>query len=165
VSLLGIRLPEADDEGAAASDLAGNRDGTIVRFNNGLGDGQAKPGVAIGIRARQRACESNSQSSASNSGNRLAFGGGFRPWWFMELPTQPVTLTVEQIAELNHKLGTLRHDVNNKLSLIIAAVDVLQYKPQMIDRMIATVGEQPQKIIDALTSFSVDFEKVFGIKR
>jgi hypothetical protein len=83
----------------------------------------------------------------------------------MELPTQPVTLTVEQITELNQKLATLRHDVNNKLSLIIAAVDVLQYKPQMIDRMIATVGEQPQQIIDALTGFSVEFERMFGIKR
>lgn len=83
----------------------------------------------------------------------------------MELPAQPVTLTVEQIAELNEKLATLRHDVNNKLSLIIAAVDVLQYKPQMIGQMIATVGEQPQQIIEAMANFSADFEKLFGIKR
>jgi len=83
----------------------------------------------------------------------------------MELPAQPVTLTVEQIAELSEKLGTMRHDVNNKLSLILAAVDVLQYKPQMIDRMMATVAEQPQKIIEAVASFSAEFEKAFGIKR
>lgn len=83
----------------------------------------------------------------------------------MELPAQPVTLTVEQIAELNEKLATLRHDVNNKLSLIIAAVDVLQYKPQMIDQMIATVGEQPQQIIEAMANFSTEFEALFGIKR
>ncbi|HLX72302.1 MAG TPA: hypothetical protein VKV04_22005 [Verrucomicrobiae bacterium] len=76
-----------------------------------------------------------------------------------------MTLTVEQIAELSEKLGTMRHDVNNKLSLILAAVDVLQYKPQMIDRMMATVAEQPQKIIEAVASFSAEFEKAFGIKR
>lgn len=83
----------------------------------------------------------------------------------MELPAQPVTLTVDQIAELNEKLAVLRHDVNNKLSLIIAAVDVLQYKPQMINQMIATVGEQPQQIIEAMANFSADFENLFGIKR
>lgn len=83
----------------------------------------------------------------------------------MELPTRPVTLTVEQIAELHQKLAGLRHDINNKLSLILAAVDVTQYKPQMIDRMMATVAEQPQKIIDAVAGFSAEFEKAFGIKR
>jgi len=41
----------------------------------------------------------------------------------MGLPNQPVTLTVEQLAELNKKLSTMRHDINNNLSLIIAAVD------------------------------------------
>jgi hypothetical protein len=97
--------------------------------------------------------------------NRLAFGPRFGAWFFMELPTRPVTLTVEQIAELNQQLANMRHDVNNKLSLILAAVDVTQYKPQMSDRMMATVAEQPQKIIDALTAFSVEFEKTFGIKR
>jgi chemotaxis regulatin CheY-phosphate phosphatase CheZ len=83
----------------------------------------------------------------------------------MELPTQPVTLTVEQIAELHQQLANMRHDVNNKLSLILAAVDVTQYKPQMIDRMMATVAEQPQKIIEMVAAFSAEFEKTFGIKR
>ena len=83
----------------------------------------------------------------------------------MELPAQPVTLTVEQIAELNEKLGTMRHDVNNKLSLILAAADVTKYKPQLIERMMATVAEQPQKIIEAVAIFSAEFEKAFGITR
>ena len=83
----------------------------------------------------------------------------------MELPTRPVTLTVGQIAELHQQLAKMRHDVNNKLSLILAAVDVTQYKPHMIDRMMATVAEQPQKIIEAVAAFSAEFEKTFGIKR
>jgi len=83
----------------------------------------------------------------------------------MELPTEPVTLTVEQIAELNQQLANLRHDVTNKLSLILAAVDVTQYKPHMTDRMMATVAEQPHKIIEAVAAFSLEFEKTFGIKR
>jgi|SRR6516225_661946 hypothetical protein len=97
--------------------------------------------------------------------NPLAMNPGFGASLYMELPTQPVTLSVEQIADLNLKLGTMRHDINNKLSLILAAVDVLQYKPQMIEKMTVTVAEQPQKIIDALAVFSAEFEKTFGIRR
>jgi len=83
----------------------------------------------------------------------------------MELPSQPVTLTVAQITELNEKLAMMRHDIYNKLSLILAAVDVTQYKPNMTERMMATVAEQPQKVIEAVAHFSTEFEKTFGIKR
>src|ERR1043166_2110887 len=34
----------------------------------------------------------------------------------MKLPGQPVSLTPEQINELNEKLSTVRHDINNNLS-------------------------------------------------
>ena len=83
----------------------------------------------------------------------------------MELPAQPVTLTVEQIGELNQKLATLRHDVNNNLSLIIAAAEVMEHKPQLLERMRVTVVEQPPKIAAAVAKFSADFENLFGIKR
>jgi len=82
----------------------------------------------------------------------------------MELPGHPVTLTVEQIAELNKKLATLRHDINNNLALIMAGLDVIQYKPHLAERMMATVAEQPPKIADALGKFSAEFEKTFGLK-
>jgi hypothetical protein len=83
----------------------------------------------------------------------------------MELPTQPVTLSVEQIGDLAQKLATLRHDVHNKLSLIMAAADVTQYKPQLTEKMMATVVEQPLKIIEALAVFTSEFERVFGIRK
>jgi hypothetical protein len=83
----------------------------------------------------------------------------------MELPGQPVTLTAEQIAELNQKLANLRHDVNNNLALITAALEVIQYKPHLVERMMATVTEQPPKIVAAVGKFSAEFEKMFGIKR
>jgi hypothetical protein len=82
----------------------------------------------------------------------------------MELPGQPVTLTVEQIAELNKKLANLRHDINNNLALILAGLEVIQYKPQLSERMLATVAEQPPKIADALGKFSAEFEKALGLK-
>jgi hypothetical protein len=83
----------------------------------------------------------------------------------MTLPTQPVTLTVEQIVELNHKLSNMRHDINNQLSLILAATELIRAKPHMAERMTATLAEQPSKITVALTTFSAEFEKAFGIQR
>jgi hypothetical protein len=81
----------------------------------------------------------------------------------MPLPSQPVTLTAEQIAELNRKLSNMRHDINNQLSLIMAAVELTRYKPQVGERMMATLVEQPPKIAAALTKFSNEFEMTLGI--
>jgi len=83
----------------------------------------------------------------------------------MMLPTQPVTLTVEQITELNHQLSNMRHDINNQLSLILAATELIRAKPHMVDRMTATLVEQPPKVTAAVTRFSTEFEKTLGIKR
>jgi hypothetical protein len=83
----------------------------------------------------------------------------------MGLPTQPVTLTVAQLDELNRKLANMRHDINNNLSLIVAAMELMKHKPQMAERMMATLGEQPAKIGDAVGRFSSEFERAFGITR
>ncbi len=83
----------------------------------------------------------------------------------MTLPSQPVTLTVEQLADLNRKLSDMRHDINNHLSLIIAAAELVRFKPQTAERMIATLVEQPPKIADALSRFSREFEQALGITR
>jgi hypothetical protein len=83
----------------------------------------------------------------------------------MPLPSQPVTLTVEQLADLNGKLSTMRHDINNQLSLIVAAVELIRHKPEMAERMLATLVEQPPKIANALTKFSAELERAFGITR
>ena len=83
----------------------------------------------------------------------------------MPLPNQPVTLTIEQLDELNRKLSNMRHDINNTLSLIIAATELIRYKPHMSERMMATLAEQPPKINAALAKFSSDFEQALGITR
>ena len=44
-------------------------------------------------------------------------------------------MNVEQISELNKKLAALRHDVNNNLALIIAAVEMIHRKPEAAERM------------------------------
>ena len=83
----------------------------------------------------------------------------------MGLPNQPVTLTVEEIDQLNRKLSTMRHDVNNTLSLMIAAIEVLRHKPEMTGKMVSTLIEQPPRIVQGLAKFSEEFEKTFGITR
>lgn len=83
----------------------------------------------------------------------------------MVLPEQPVTLTVEQIAALNNELANMRHDINNHLSLVMAAVELIRAKPHMTERMTNTLIEQPSKISAAMTQFCGQFETAFGLKR
>ena len=81
----------------------------------------------------------------------------------MVLPSQPITLRVEQVAELNRRLATMRHDINNTLPLITAAVELLRLKPQMAERMLTTLIEQPPKISTTIAEFSAEFERALGI--
>lgn len=83
----------------------------------------------------------------------------------MGLPTNSVTLTPEQIAELNKHLSALRHDVNGDLALIVAAAELIKLNPEMIPRMLNTLMEQPQKIRDRADKFSAEFERALGITR
>ena len=83
----------------------------------------------------------------------------------MGLPNQPVTISVEQIDDLNRKLSDMRHAINNNLSLIMAAVEVIRFKPDMIEKMIISITDQPPKVVNQLNDFSADFEKLFGITR
>jgi hypothetical protein len=83
----------------------------------------------------------------------------------MPLPSEPVTLTVAQLDELNKQLSNMRHDINNNLSLIIAAAELIRHKPQMAERMITTLGEQPARIMDAMTKFTSQFEHTLRITR
>jgi aspartokinase len=83
----------------------------------------------------------------------------------MALPSEPVTLSVEQLSDLNKKLSAMRHDINNHLSLIVAALELVRHKPQMAERMLSTLSEQPAKIGNCMTRFSSEFERTLHITR
>ncbi len=83
----------------------------------------------------------------------------------MPLPSQAITLSPEQVEELNRKLSNMRHDINNQLSLIMAAVELIHHKPQTAERMMATLSEQPPKIAAALVKFTAEFEQSLSITR
>ena len=83
----------------------------------------------------------------------------------MALPTEPVTLSVQQLEELNRKLSTLRHDINGDLALVVAAAELIKLNPDILQRMLSTLLEQPPKIRDKVDRFSAEFEKMVGISR
>ncbi len=76
-----------------------------------------------------------------------------------------VSLTAEQVEALNRKLADMRHDINNYLSMTVAALELMKYSPASASRMTTTLHEQPQKISEALNKFSAEFEKALGIIR
>jgi len=83
----------------------------------------------------------------------------------MALPTTPVTITPEQLKELNQHLSHMRHEINNQLLLIVAALELVRYKPEMKDRMLETMGQQPPKITAEVAKFSAEFDRTLGILR
>src|SRR5258706_7564017 len=88
--------------------------------------------------------------------------GPFRAFSEMGLPSQPVTLSIEQLDELNKKLSTMRHDINNHLSLIMAAVGLLRHKTQLAERMIATLIQQPPRGTEAINKIFAQVERTMG---
>jgi hypothetical protein len=74
-------------------------------------------------------------------------------------------VTPEQLAELNKKLSHMRHEINNQLALVVAALELIRFRPEMRDKMLETVGQQTPKITAEILKFSTEFEQVFGISR
>jgi hypothetical protein len=85
--------------------------------------------------------------------------------WLMGVPTDSVTLTPEQLQDLNQKLGHMRHETNNQLALIVAALELLRMKPELREKLLETLGQQPAKITDEIARFSAEFERACGITR
>jgi hypothetical protein len=83
----------------------------------------------------------------------------------MGLPEKPVTLTVQQIGELNQKLSNLRHDINGDLALVVAAAELIKLNPDLKEKMLTTLMEQPPKIRERCDKFSAEIERILGITK
>ncbi len=81
----------------------------------------------------------------------------------MGLPRQTVPLSPEQVAELSRNLSDLRHNINNHLALMVAALELIRRKPEMVERMLNNLTEQPQKILEEIKRFSEELEKALNI--
>jgi hypothetical protein len=76
----------------------------------------------------------------------------------------PHTLSGEEIAELNKKLSTMRHNVNNQLALMVAAAELIRRKPEAAERFAETLNQQPEKISAEIRRFSEELEIALGVK-
>lgn len=83
----------------------------------------------------------------------------------MGLPTEAVTLSAEQLAELNRRLSNMSHDIRNALSLIVASAELIRQKPELMDKMMPRISDAPGKISTCIDAFRAEFEKTFGITR
>ena len=57
-----------------------------------------------------------------------------------------ITLNAEQVAELGSQLSEMRHQINNYLTLITAATEIMGRKPDTAARMMESILQQPVKI-------------------
>jgi hypothetical protein len=80
----------------------------------------------------------------------------------MAQPDAPKTFSPQELREMKEKLGRMRHEVNNQLSLIVAAMEMIRFKPETTDRMMETLAQQPLKIQDEMARYSDDFERTLG---
>ncbi len=81
----------------------------------------------------------------------------------MGLPSQTVILDPGQVAELNRMLAEARHGINNHLTLISTALELIRRDPTAAARLAQTMAERPELIREELMRFSHAFEKALGI--
>lgn len=76
----------------------------------------------------------------------------------MSSPSEPVTLSAEQVAELKRNLADLRHDINNNVALILSAIEMMRRRPETYERMLDSMARQPNRITEAVVGFSKALE-------
>lgn len=77
----------------------------------------------------------------------------------------PVTLSEAQILALHQKLRDMRHDVNGRLTNIVAAAELMRLRPETAAERLKLLLEQPHQAAAAITAFSREFEIIFGLVR
>ncbi len=82
----------------------------------------------------------------------------------MDLPNQSVNLTPQQIVEIDKKLATMRHNVNNCLAMLVATAELMRRKPETVARFAESFADQPQKIADEIKKFSEDLRASLGMQ-
>lgn len=74
-----------------------------------------------------------------------------------------VVLSEAQVAELSEQLAVMRHDVNNHISLIMAAVELITRKPEAADRLAETMRGQPARVSASMKLFTAQLESALGL--
>src|SRR5688572_26040795 len=69
-------------------------------------------------------------------------------------PDTPIAVSPNQVAELNAKLATMRHNVNNHLAFVVAASELIRRKPDLASRLVENILQQPERITTEIKNFS-----------
>jgi hypothetical protein len=83
----------------------------------------------------------------------------------MGLPAIPITLQPEQIADLQSRLRTTRHGLNNSLMLMTAAAEMFYQRPEIAEEMIARIVAESKKATESMREFSGQLENTLAITR
>jgi hypothetical protein len=84
---------------------------------------------------------------------------------YMGQPTQTVTFSTDQVAELNRILSNARHGINNHLTVISTAIELIRRDPTAATRLAQTMADRPELIRKELLQLSNAYEDAFGISR
>ena len=77
----------------------------------------------------------------------------------------PITLSEEQILALHQHLRDMRHDVNGRLAIIVAAAELIKMRTDSAEERLKQLLDQPHKAADSIAEFSRAFESLLGLKR
>jgi hypothetical protein len=80
-------------------------------------------------------------------------------------PNGPVTLNEEQIVKLHQTLRDMRHDVNGRLAVIVAAAELMRLRPDTAEERLKQLLDQPHKAAETIAEFSRVFENMLGLTR
>jgi len=80
-------------------------------------------------------------------------------------PTGEVTLSEDQILALHQSLRDMRHDVNGRLAVIVAAAELMRLRPDTAEDRLKQLLDQPHKAAETINQFSQVFEKALGLTR
>jgi hypothetical protein len=83
----------------------------------------------------------------------------------MGLPSVMVSFQPDQVAELERCLSDARHGINNHLTLISTAIELIRRDPASAERLIHTMIDRPELIREELMRFNRAFDAAFGITR
>jgi hypothetical protein len=83
----------------------------------------------------------------------------------MSAQSHSISLSPEQVKALAVKLADLRHNVNNQLSLIVAATELMRRRPEAAARFVDSLADQPGKIAREIKAFSDDLERVLQVRQ
>ena len=71
-----------------------------------------------------------------------------------------IHLEPDQVKNLGKSLSECRHNVNNSLAMIMSALELMQFKPEALEKLIGTAMTHSKQITGEFDSFATEFERI-----